>query len=684
MSSLNKPGLLAPMAVLISQENKPVDSWYSIKALAPRAVEILLYDEIGAWGITAQAFAKDLKAAGDVKAITLRIHSPGGDVFDGQAIYNLLKNHPARIEVFIDGLAASMASIVAMAGDVITMPENAMVMVHNPWGIQGGDSQAMKAYAEVLEKVENQLADIYATKTGRTVDDVKALMKNETWMTGREAVEAGFADQLTEPLAVAASLTSNRLKEFKNMPEALKALLEPRGSVVPPAPAPAAPAPAAAPAPVAAVPTQAEIRAEVLATETTRRASITTAFGNYAKDHGDLLNVCLLDHTVTSEQAGQKLLAKLGEKTEPAPRAPGHISNGNLVGDSVRASVMARSHHGVMEPSNAYNHMSLRELARASLADRQIDVSGMAPMQMIGLAFTHSSSDFGGILLDVANKSVMAGWEKSEETFGLWTKKGELSDFKVARRVGLGEFSSLRQVREGAEYKYITIGERGAQVVLATYGELFSITRQAIINDDMSMLTDIPFKMGEAAKGTIGDLVYAVLTGNPQMEDGKALFHADHRNLQTGAGSALSLDSLSKAKTQMATQKTDLVDGKGRNLNIRPAFILTPIALEDRANQIINSESVPGVETNAGIVNPIKGFATVIGEARLDDASVTAWYAAAKAGGDTIEVSYLNGVEVPYLEQQQGFTVDGVASKVRIDAGVAALDYRGLQKANGA
>ena len=683
MSSLNNLGLLAPLAVLISQENKPVESWYSLKALARGAVEILLYDEIGAWGITPQQFAKDLKALGDVKLINLRIHSPGGDVFGGHAIYNLLKAHPARIEIDIDGLAASMASVIAMAGDVVRMPENAMMMVHRPWGIQGGDAEAMRRYSELLDKVEDQMIQAYVAKTGQTPDAIKTLLKNETWMTGREAVEAGFADQVTEPLAAAAQLTSKRLTEFEHMPEALKALLEPRGNIT--LPAPAAPAPAAPiPAPAAVVPTQAEIRAEVLATETTRRASITTAFGNYAKDHGDLLNACLLDHTVTSEQAGQKLLAKLGEKTDPAPRAPGHLTNGNIVGDSVRASVMARSRHGVMEASNAYNHMSLRELARASLADRGISVSGMAPMQMIGLAFTHSSSDFGGILLDVANKSVMAGWEKSEETFGLWTKKGELSDFKVARRVGLGEFSSLRQVREGAEYKYITIGEMGAQVVLATYGELFSITRQAIINDDMSMLTDIPFKMGEAAKGTIGDLVYAVLTGNPQLEDGKALFHADHRNLQTGAGSALSLDSLSKAKTQMATQKTDLVDGKGRNLNIRPAFILTPIALEDRANQIINSESVPGVDTNAGIVNPIKGFATVIGEARLDDASVTAWYAAAKAGGDTIEVSYLNGVEVPYLEQQQGFTVDGVASKVRIDAGVAALDYRGLQKANGA
>lgn len=677
MGSRLNPALLAPVAA-ITQENKPAESWYSINALSRGQVEILLYDEIGAWGITAQRFAQDLKSVGDVSLINLRIHSPGGDVFEGNAIYNLLKSHPARVDVYIDGLAASMASVIAMAGDTIYMPENAMMMVHKPWGIQGGDADDMRRYAELLEKVEGTLVQAYVSKTGKSEDEIKALLKSETWMTGREAVEAGFADQLTEPLAAAAKLTSKRMTEFENMPEALKALLNPRASTAPPA----APAPAVPPA-AGAVPTEAEIKAQVLAAENTRRTSITAAFGTFATSHADLLNACLLDHNVTPEQAGQQLLAKLGDNTTPAPRAPGHLSNGNLVGDSVRNSIMARARHGEPEKDNAYVHMSLRELARASLADRGISVSNMNPMQMVGLAFTHTSSDFGGILLDTANKSVLAGWEDSEETYQLWTKRGELSDFKVARRVGLGEFNSLREVRPGAEYKYVTLGETGASVVLATYGELFSITRQAIINDDLSMLTDIPFKMGQAAKGTIGDLVYAVLTGNPALNDGKALFHDDHKNLLKAAASALSIESLGKAKTQMATQKTATPDGKGRNLNIRPAFVLTPVALEDKANQIINSESVPGAANNAGIINPIRGFAQVIGEPRLDDASPDAWYMAAKQGSDTIEVSYLNGVDVPYLEQQQGFTVDGVASKVRIDAGVAPLDFRGLQKAVG-
>ena len=299
----------------------------------------------------------------------------------------------------------------------------------------------------------------------------------------------------------------------------------------------------------------------------------------------------------------------------------------------------------------------------------------IAPMQMVGLALTHSTSDFGNILLDVANKSILQGWDEAAETFEQWTKKGQLSDFKTAHRVGMGGFPSLRQVREGAEYKYVTTGDKGETIALATYGEIFSITRQAIINDDLNQLTDVPMKMGRAAKATIGDLVYAILTKNPKLSDGKALFHADHKNLSTGA---ISVSSLDDARKLMRLQK----EGE-RSLNIRPAFMLVPVALETLANQTIKSASVKGADINAGIINPIQNFADVIAEARLDEADAKAWYLMAAKGTDTIEVAYLNGVDTPYIDQQEGFTTDGIATKVRIDAGVAPLDYRGLVKSSG-
>ncbi|EMK8764512.1 Clp protease ClpP, partial [Escherichia coli] len=117
-----------------------------------------------------------------------------------------------------------------------------------------------------------------------------------------------------------------------------------------------------------------------------------------------------------------------------------------------------------------------------------------------------------------------------------------------------------------------------------------------------------------------------------------------------------------------------------RRLNIRPAFMLTPVAIESRANQLIKSASVPGADANSGIINPIQNFVTVLSEARLDDNSPTDYYLVAAQGRDTIEVAYLDGIDTPYLEQQQGFTIDGAAFKVRIDAGVAPLDWRGMVK----
>ncbi|WP_395605053.1 ClpP-like prohead protease/major capsid protein fusion protein [Pseudomonas sp. B16120] len=680
MMTKNNGPLMRPRAS-ISPTNKPEESWYSIRAASRGVAEVMLYDDIGAWGISACQFARDLAALGDVSQINLRIHSGGGDVMDGTAMYNILRGHSARVEVYIDGMAASMASVVAMAGDVIYMPANSMMMIHKPWGGQVGDADDMREYADLLDKVEGALVQAYARKSGKSVDEIAALLKVTTWMDGNEAVAAGFADQVLEPIKAAAQLNSKRLEEYTSMPPHMKNLMNPRNSVSTPPVVPVV-------EPVAnASLTPEQILAQGIAVEASRRNAISAAFASFA-GHETLRDTCLGDTACTVEVANAKLLAAIGEKTTPtaSQRHPGHVSNGNIVGDGVRASLYGRLGMEENEADNAYNHMTLRELARASLSDRGIGVASLRPMDMVGLAFTHDSSDFGNILLDASHRSLLQGWEQAEETYQLWTKKGRLSDFKVANRVGLGSFSTLREVRPGAEYKYITLGDSGETIRLATYGEIFSINRQAIINDDLDALSAIPRLMGEAARATIGDLVYDTLTNNGKMKDGKPLFDASRKNLFTGNASALSIEAMSTAKTAMALQKTKAAKegDKTRTLNIRPAFLLCPVALEDKANQLIRSASVPNAQVNAGVVNPMKDFAQVISDPRLDDASSSAWYLAGKQNSDTIEVAYLDGVDVPYIDQMEGFTSDGIATKVRIDAGVSALDARGLNKSVGA
>lgn len=663
----------------IDNESAPNKNWYELKAQNGHA-EIMIYDEIGGWGVTAKQFARDLQALGKVSSITARIHSPGGDVFEGMAIYNIIKGHPAQKVCHIDGLAASMASVIAMAFDEVVMPENAMMMVHKPWGGTLGDADDMRKYADLLDKVEGNLVGAYAQKTGLSDDELHSLLASETWLTGREALEKGFADTVTEPLQMAASLCSKRLKDFTNMPESLKNLFTPQGNNPGVTNPPATPAPASAPAALNQ-PSQADIAAAATAMNKERIDGINAAFAAFPQ-LGELRNSCIADASVNAESAKDKILASLGQGTEPAGSQPAspiiHVGNGNLVGDSISAHLMAKAGHAERQADNGYASYNLKELARASLQDRGIGIAGLNQMQMVGLAFTHDSSDFGNILLDVANKSVLAGWETATETFERWTKKGQLSDFKVSKRVGLDELGSLREVRAGAEYKYVTLGDRGSDIALATYGEIFSITRQCIINDDMDMLTSIPMKMGAAAKATIADLVYAILTKNPNMSDGKALFHANHGNLGTGVPSVESLGALAEL---MESQTTG---GKSpRALNIMPEFALVPPNLKRSVTQIIKSSSVRGADANSGIANPIQDFAEVISEARLGQHSKEEFYLAAGQGRDTIEVAYLDGIDTPYIEQQDGFNIDGVATKVRIDAGVAPLDHRGLAKSTG-
>ncbi|MDW0618190.1 ATP-dependent Clp protease proteolytic subunit [Mannheimia haemolytica] len=657
-------------------------SWFNIQAKANDTAEISIFDEIGFWGVTAQQFAKDLKALGNnLKQINLHIHSPGGDVFDGIAIYNLLKNHPANKTVYIDGIAASMASVIAMAGSEIIMPENAMMMIHKPWGIQGGDADDMRKYADLLDKVESTLVTAYSSKTGKSTDELAEMLKEETWLNARECIELGFADKLANPLVAMASIQSKKLEDYTKMPETIKNMLfKPQGNAgTTQQTTPATSQPTAQAEQQAVNNPQNVAKPDAMAVLAQRNAAIKATFAAFGNQFDGLLADCLADVSMTAEQAKDKLLAKLGENTTPSvPQNHIHAGNGNIVGDSVKQSLMARAGQDTDKTNardNAYNAMTLRELARASLVDRGVGIAGYTPMQMVGLAFTHSSSDFGQILIDVAHKSLLKGWETATENYEQFTTRGTLTDFRPAKRVGLGEFGYLPEVDEGEEYTYGTIGDEGASVALATYGQLFSITRQAIINDDMHLLTKIPEKMGAAAKATIAKLVFALITGNATAQDGKKLFDATHKNSLTGA--ALNVENIDKAIQLM----NGFVNSRGEPLSIEPEFMLLPTSLHTKAKQILGSSSVEGTDINSGIINPIRDIVSPIKSPRLQIADPKSWYLLNK---EAIEVSYLDGVDSPYIEQQHGFTVDGVSTKVRIDAGVNVIDYRGVVKVTNA
>lgn len=192
-------------------------SWYQIKNKAGDVVDISLHDEIGLWGVSAADFINDLKAHSTAKSINLSIHSPGGNALDGLAMYNALKAHPAKVHAHVAGLAASAASIVLMAGDTITMPEDAFVMIHNPYTVAMGDSEEMRAVADTLEKIQASLINIYVKRTGKESGDISEMMDDETWLSSADALEHGFIDTITDAVDVAAKAGVFN-KYFKSMP----------------------------------------------------------------------------------------------------------------------------------------------------------------------------------------------------------------------------------------------------------------------------------------------------------------------------------------------------------------------------------------------------------------------------------------------------------------------------------
>lgn len=178
--------------------------------------ELLLYGDIGTvdgWNdVTARQFSQDLAALGDVDVINLRINSVGGDVFAGQAIHSMLKRHKAAINVYVDGLAASIASVVAMAGNTVYMPDNAMMMIHNPWTIAAGNAGELRKTADDMDKIRESMIAAYRVKSGLDDERITEIMDAETWLTAAEAVELGFADEIEAGKLVAASAAGSSLK----------------------------------------------------------------------------------------------------------------------------------------------------------------------------------------------------------------------------------------------------------------------------------------------------------------------------------------------------------------------------------------------------------------------------------------------------------------------------------------
>lgn len=324
-----------------------------------------------------------------------------------------------------------------------------------------------------------------------------------------------------------------------------------------------------------------------------------------------------------------------------------------------------------------YRGLTLLELARVCLEASGVRTLGMTRMEIATRSFL-SGNDLPNIVADVANKTLRAAYESTPRTFTAFSRMALAADFKNINRMQLSGAPSLEKVSPSGEIKRGFVSDGKEVYALATYAKIVGINRQTIINDDMDAFTRLPALMARAAADLESDTVYGILTSNPNMGDGVALFHtATHKNL-SGTSDAISVDSLSAGRAAMRKQ----VGLEGRPINLTPRFLVVPAAKETTAQQFTAEEIAPALATNA---NVFRGRLQAIAEPRLDAASATAWYLVADpAQIDTIEYAYLEGQQGAYLETRMGFDIDGMEIKVVDDFAAKALDWRGFWKNPGA
>ncbi len=433
----------------------------------------------------------------------------------------------------------------------------------------------------------------------------------------------------------------------------------------------------------------------------------TRAAADAAKRAADISEVCtrhnvghlaaeMIRSGVTLDQARGKVLEELARRDSASG---GHI---NVRTETVRDEMqtrMAGLQEALMSRVDAraqltdngrqFRGMSLLETGREMLSWHGVNTRGMDKMQLATRIMTFRSggslgtSDFSSLMANVASKRLRVGYEENPGTYTRWARRApNAPDFKSVTVAQLSSMPDLLKVNEHGEFKYGSLSDGAETYALLTYGRIVTLSRQAVINDDLRAFDRMIASFGASSARLENRLVYSQLTANAAMSDGTALFHASHGNLASGGPSALAFASLAAGRAAMRVQK----GLQSEELNLAPSFLIVPASLEQTAYQFTSSQYVPA---KAADVNEFRvGGRTAlepIVEPILDSNSATAWYMAAlNSQVDTVEYCYLDGAEGPVVESEMGFEVDGISFKCREDFAAKAIDWRGLYKSAGA
>ncbi|HQN14067.1 MAG TPA: Mu-like prophage major head subunit gpT family protein [Quisquiliibacterium sp.] len=380
--------------------------------------------------------------------------------------------------------------------------------------------------------------------------------------------------------------------------------------------------------------------------------------------------------------ARRELLNRMAAEDERIPTRSAHVPLGFVSVEAATAGgvetreLMAEAiayRFGGIAPraGNPYLSVRVAELARELLELRGISARRLTPVQVIERA--HGVSDFPELLAGAGNRILRAAYEAAPAGIRQIARQATAVDFRAKQTLMLGEAPELKKVDENGEFTRGTIAEAAESYSLSTYGRIFGISRQALVNDDLGAFADLTRRFARSAMEVEAKLLVTLVTSNPTMADGVAVFHANHGNL-AASGGAISTTTLGPARSAMRLQKG--LDGS-TPINATPRYLVVPAALETAAEQVLSTIYAATVAT----ANPFTGRLDLVVDPRLDAVSTSAWYVFADpAVVDTIEYSYLESEQGPVLQTRAGFDVDGLEVKCRLDFGCGFLDHRGAYK----
>ena len=638
----------------------------------------------------------------------LYINSGGGSMFMGLAMMHALRRHKGKVVAHIDGLAASAATLVALGADELHMPEGAFLMIHNPWTIEIGDHNDMRKAADDSEKFAQQMAAVYARKTGKDEEELRSAMDEETWLSAAEALAWGFADKVDEEEdedALAMAFAMVDLSEFSDTPEEVvqlqrKGMQRVAAQVGKPGMTRGVPS-GARNAKIFNEPKAMEPKASTGDKPNTQEPTMADDMKNQEPVQApglsarDIRTRCegtgLPDSEVLSlvtdfsgkpeVEVQNAIISALKERSNSENVAPS-IQGGVDARDKFRSEIMtglgainSQTNPNARKERNQYSGMSLLRIAeecvrasggRPSVGDkRRLFNEAMNIQAALG---SNSTSDFPIILRDTANAIMLRAFDEAVATWREWCVPQTLNDFKPHYMMDLSAFDNLPEVAEGGEYTYGTIGERGNEIRLANFAKRFRLTFEAIVNDQRDFFTRAPMKLGQAAARVPENLAYEVLTTNANI-DGAALFSAGHGNT---FNNALGYAGLDVVDTAMRNQSYTDSDGNSIPLDIIPAVLIVGNNNRVLATQLVGSQ----FESAALQVNVFGNAMRVVATPRLTG---DMWYLAADpAIADTVAVGFLDGNEAPFMDEQPVFENDGYEWKVRYPCAAAAMSPKGL------